>query len=422
MTLDVFDIKLGGETKPVVNDDNRGIIAVKVLDAVQTVVDVLTDNDGGAGWKVSFDPGLNAYTDRVGAKRNIVVSGLPLTEAQRGTPLATIAAVMTGFAVHEVGHTKLDFFSAVRDRWPDKRLPITLANIIEDVVLEAQTVARYNGFADHGEGNIFSPTLEWVAGKTCPKTPLEWSGSTGHKVNVTGQIVRYRKYVSFANDPVTQSHLRWVEEWMQGITPDLTAKGCVALIEQWLDHVKATLDEDIPKEEPPTTTDGPSGQTLPDEDEDEGEPEPTEGGDEPGEGGDGDDGEGGDGDGEGDGDSEDGEPGTEGGDDEGGDDTTEGGETGGRSGDGNDADHGARTEAPKGANDGPGAGGSGQAISEAADPIDDYEPEDLPRSFDDLARDNETPEQNRIARAEQDERVTTRLDAGKFGKMRVVFR
>ena len=114
MTLDVFTIKLGGESLPVVDNETRGLVAVKVLDAIQTVVDVLTDNDGGKGWTVSFDPGLNAYTDRTSGRRAIVVSGKPLFDAKPGDPLDRIAAIMTGFAVHEVGHTKLDFFEAVR--------------------------------------------------------------------------------------------------------------------------------------------------------------------------------------------------------------------------------------------------------------------------------------------------------------------
>ena len=81
---------------------------------------------------------------------------------------------MTGFAVHEVGHTKLDFYAAIVKRWPGKKLPITLGNIIEDVVLEMRTVERFPGFADHGEGNVFRPTLEWVAKEPAP--PLRWSG------------------------------------------------------------------------------------------------------------------------------------------------------------------------------------------------------------------------------------------------------
>jgi hypothetical protein len=427
MSLDVFDIKLGTDVMPRLDAENTGLVAVKMLDAVQTIADVLTTNDGGQGWKVSFDPGLNAYTDRTSGKRSIVVSAKPMLDAKPGTPMANVAAIMTGFVVHEVGHTELDFFTAVKNRWPGKTLPLTLANIIEDVVLEERTCARYNGFADHGRGNIFRPTLEWVAELTSPKTPLTWSGSTGHKVNVTGQIVRYRDFVSFSEDKVTQTHLRWVEdEWMPGITADLTPKGCVELIERWLDHVKATLAEDEPEPEKPPVTDGPTGtstdQSLPDED-DDGDTEGEDGGGEDGED---------DGEAEGDGEDSDEDGDTEGDADSDSDDDTEGegdddseesgSETGERGGDGNDADTLNRTEGGKGDTDSEGAGGSGQAIAEASDPIDDFVPEDLPQTFDELSKPDEGYEQQRIATAEGEERVTTRLDAGAYGRMRVIFR
>jgi hypothetical protein len=426
MSLDIFDIKLGKDAvMPRLDADNTGIVAVQVLDAIQTVVNVLTDNDGQGGWTVGFDPTMNAYTERTGGKRNIVVSVKPLLDAKPGTPLVNITKVMTGFAVHEVGHTKLNFFEAIVKRWPGKQLPIVLGNIIEDVVLEQRTVLRYDGFADHGEGNIFRPTLEWVAEQTCPKTPLKWSGSTGHKVNVTGQMVRYRDFVTFAGDEATQNALDFVETWMVGITPDLTPSGCVALIEALLDYIHAEPETpETPEPEPPIDfPKGPTtGPTIPNEDDDETEPEPpTEGGD---------DGEGNPEGGDGDGDDDDTEPGTEGdGDAEpdddgqpGGDDDGEGkGDGPGRSGDGNDADHEARTESDKGTNDGPGKGGSGQSVSES-DPDNGFDPADLDPSFDEVAKPEHTYEQTNVARAESDERVTTRLDAGIHGKMRVIFR
>ena len=423
MVLDVFSQKLGDELMPRLDADNTGLVAVQMLDAIQTVVNVLTDNDGGKGWTVTFDPGINAYTDR-SAKRHIVVSGKPLLDARPGERLDKVAAIMTGFAVHEVGHTKLDFYSAIVKRWPGKKLPLTLGNIIEDVVLEMRTVERFPGFADNGEGNVFYPTLEWVAKKTCPTTPLEWKGSTGHRVNIVGQIVRYRDFVSFTNDEKTQDALNFVEQWMTGITASLTASGCVTLIAELLDYLKATEDEEPEVPTPPDTgcefPTGESRQEIPDED----EPKPGEG-----------EGKGGDGEAE-DGDDE---GGTEGGDDESEDGEGEGGdgddgeaedgegegEDGeGRDGDGNDADHEGRIDAPTGANDGKGKGGSGQGVAdtdEDADVDDGFDEADLDESFDDLAK-GDTGQQRRLNEAEQTERVTTRMDAGAFGKMRVIWK
>jgi hypothetical protein len=440
VTLDVFTQKLGDTKMPRLDADNTGLVAVQMLDAIQTVVDVLTDNDGGKGWTVGFDPTVNAYTDR-SAKRNIVVSVKPLLDAKPGDRLDRVAAIMTGFAVHEVGHTKLNFYEAISKRWPGKHLPQTLGNIIEDVVLELRTVERFPGFADHGEGNVFRPTLEWVAAQTCPKTPLKWAGSTGHKVNVTGQVIRYRDFVTFSPDAATQAAVTWISKWAEDITPALGPSGCVTLIEQLLDYMKASKEQEQPEPKPEPKGEGG----------DEGEP--TEGGDNEGSDGDGngdtegdtqgvpdeddddtegDDGDGGEGDGDGDGEgtTEGGEDGDEG---QGSDTDTEGdgdgegsgkGDGPGRSGDGNDADTMNRVDAPKGTNDGPGKGGSGQSISEADDKGDvdeGFDEADLDDTFDKVSK-PEGYEQNRIATAEADERVTTRLDAGAHGKMRVIFR
>jgi hypothetical protein len=442
MTLDIFDIKLGTEKKPYLTSENTGLVAVQMLDAVQTIVDVLTDAEGG-GWKVSFDPGMSAYTERVGGKRNICISVKPLLDAPSGTPLSDIAAVMTGFAVHEIGHTKLDYFTAVRARWPGKQLPITLANIIEDVVLELRTVDRYNGFADHGRGTIFDPALNWVAKRTCPTYPLKWEGTSGHKVNVVGQMLRYKGFVSYSPDAKTQAALAWIDLWSVGIHKDLTPKGCVALIEDVLAYMKATHeDEPEPVTEPePEPTEGgeDSGQSLPNED-----PDDTEGDDGDGDGSDGDDGDtegdDGDSDSDGDGDGEDGDGNgtegdgedtgsggmdsdTEGGDSDDGDPDGDGEGEGDKSGDGNDADHGSRVNAGKGTNDGDGAGGSGQAVAEAGDDVDEgFDPDDLNPTFDEVSKaDKHDAGQARINHAEREERTTVRVDAGAHGKMRVIF-
>lgn len=446
MVLDVFDIKLGPDAKmPRLDADNTGLVAVQLLDAIQTVVDVLTDNDGGKGWQVGFVPDVNAYTDRSAARR-IVVSVKPMLDAKPGDRLDKVAAIMTGFAVHEVGHTKLNFYDAIAKRWPGAQLPKVLGNVIEDVVLELRTVERYPGFADHGSGNVFRPTLEWVADLTCPKYPLAWAGSTGHKVNVVGQILRYREFVTFSDDAQTKAAVEWVEAWAQDITPALGPTGCVALIERLLAYMKASIEQETPEPEPELPEggfDNPNiSQSIPDEDGTEGDGD-GEGGD--GESDDddteGDDGDGDDGD---DGDGEDGDSDTEGGsstsdEDSEGNGSTEGesddeaegqgegeGEgQGARGGDGNDANTMDRVDLGDATNDGPGAGGSGQGIGQASDEGDvdeGFDPADLDTGFDELAKPESTYQQQHVATAEADERVTTRLDAGAFGKMRVIFR
>ena len=84
MTLDVFDIKLGNEKMPPLDPETTGFVAVKMLDAVQTVVDVLTDNDGHGGWTVTFDSNGQHLHRSFRKKRQIVVCVKPLFDARPG--------------------------------------------------------------------------------------------------------------------------------------------------------------------------------------------------------------------------------------------------------------------------------------------------------------------------------------------------
>jgi hypothetical protein len=461
MALDIFERLFGEETLPVLDDDSRPRIALGLLNAIQTVVNVIAD-DVNKGYAVTYSPTPSAFTEH--GKRLISLSGKPLFGSPVGTPLRDIAAVMTGFAVHEVGHTKrIGIIDAVRAEWPGKVLPKTLGNIIEDVVLEERTVERYAGFRD-----VFAPTLEWVAEATCPKHALVWEGSTGHKVNIVGQIVRYRPFVTFSDDAVTQAELRWWDEWTARIVFDLTPEGGVQMVRDALDHL-ASQREDVPDDDGGCEFPLPKGPDggLPDEEDDDkpkrepkpgkGEGEPTdEDGDTEGEDGDGDDSDGGDteGDDDGDGDGEDGdtEGGSEGDGDSEPDDDTEGGNPGGDDDgegdtegepegepeggedpgegkgetvtDGDEIDTADRPILDAGTNDTEGGGGSGEGISEAT-PEDDVDAgldeTELSESFDDLSHSDNGYRDQRLDTEVEVERTTTRVDAGAHGKMKIVW-
>jgi hypothetical protein len=440
--LDIFEHRFGDETVPRTglhaDDENSlGEAGMRMLDCIQTVVDVLSD--AGAGYRVGFANTASAFTDH-NVKR-IIISGLPLTKAKSGTPYRDIAAVLTGFAVHEVGHTKRPgIIDAVRREWPGKTLPGTLGNIIEDVVLEARTVERYAGLRD-----VFVPTFEWVAKETCPTHTLVWKGSTGHKVNIIGQMVRYRDYVTFGTDAKTQDALRFFTDWGDRITAKTTPQQGVALVREALAYIHAP-DDDEPEpegegegeDEGEDTGNGgepdgegnpgkgnPGGDTegLPDEDDDD-EPDDTEGDGE---------GEGEDGEGESESGTEgEGEDESEGSGSADGDGEGEGEGNGpsdpdaeGETGHGLDADTLDRTTADKGANDGTGAGGSGQAVSEAGDvedPDAGLDKDDLDKSFDEVAHQGNGYADRALQNAVDEERITTRLDAKEHGTMRVIFR
>ena len=434
MALDIFTQKLGDMSRPHLpspGNDTDGVVgdvASKMLECVQTVVDVMTDPKTGTGYTVSFANGSSAYTDK-GTKR-IVISAKPLLDAPKGTPLADIAAILTGFAVHETGHTTRSLTVAARAKWPDKQVPKVLANIVEDVILEAAIVKRYAGFRE-----VFDPTFDWIAKETCPTFPIPWGTTTTSRLNFVGQVVRYSKYVTFASDEATQRELGWFTDWAKGITFDMSDSKAIAHIELALARI-----HDHSNDPEPDTTEGegdeeegegedgeaegegngkgkgkdPStDQTL--EEDDDSTDTGTEGGE--GEGEDGDGTEGGDGESDGEGKGKGGTD-TEGGDSEGADTDGEGEDT-----EGGDAgiDTVNRKHGGKGSTDGTGAGGSGQTIAEASDPDDGYNPVEREPSFDDLAH-GDKYESAEVQAAVETERTTVRMDAKVHGKMRVVFR
>ena len=438
-SLDIFEHRFGDEAHPGhlsdSGDNTLGDAGMRMLDAIQTVADVLADG-ANSGYRVGFAATSSAFTDH--KEKRITISGLPLTRAAAGTPYRDIAAVLTGFAVHEIGHTKnVGIINAVKAEWPGKKLPAVLGNIIEDMVLEARVIERFAGLRD-----VFTPTFEWVAKETCPTTPLKWGGSTGHKVNIAGQIVRYRPYVTFTADAETQRQLRWWDEWGAAVTASMTPAEGVEHVRAALAHIHEPLEDEPEPEggdtegEDGETEDGdgepgegkgknpgPEGEPgIPDEDDDD---DDTEGDD-----GDGDD------DGEGNGGSETDAPpiddegegegqGTEGEGDESGTEGEGEGEGGGDESHGNTtgADTMDRTEGDKGSNDGPGAGGTGQAVAEAGDEDPDagLNEHELNKSFDDFAE-SDAYRDSFLQKAVDEERVTSRFDAGIHGKMRVIFR
>ncbi len=455
MALDIFTNVVGAgneATKWPTDPEEQAMLAVRMLDAVQTIADVLMDE--GMRYRVGFADLDTAYSDHT--HRQIVISAKPMTEG--GRPFDEIAAIMTGFAVHEIGHTKnreLAFSKAVRDEWPGKVTPHRLANILGDVRLEAAIVARFAGLRD-----VFVPTMVWVADKVSPKHEIAYGKTLHDRLNFVGQAVRYADVTTFATDPETQSQLRWWQDW--GAVDDGTDND--AMLQRVRDGL-ARIREGAEHEPPPVEPPGPDGGCKfptgnppdgnPDGDEEpptEGGDEPggsTEGGDEPDDDGDGDDTEGGDGDGD---DSDDDEEPTEGGnsggdgdDDE--DEPTEGGDSDGDpddDGEGNpgdtEGDDDEPTDGPGGqfaegktldrieggdAPQGDGAGGSGQAVSNApdADPDEGLDTDKLNKTQDDLTEGepdwNERAEKNKLQRAVNEERSSSRLNGGAYGTMRV---
>ena len=460
MALDIFTHKVGeGHLVWPTDPERQAELAVSMLDAVQTIVDVLVDE--GVTYSVGFADLGSAYTDY--KRKRIVISAKPMMEG--GRTFDEVAAILTGFAVHEIGHTKLSAKAELVAEWPTKVTPHRLANILEDVRLEDWTIRRFRGLTD-----VFVPTLDWVAKATCPTHELTYGKTVHDRLNFAGQAIRYEPFVTFGQDAETQSQLRWWREW-GAVTADTTNAQLIELVREGIAHIKAGAEYEP---EPPTTDeggDGTPGQS--DESDEDGEPnqgnpdaddQPTEGGDgdsdDDTEGGDGEsdetDTEGEDGDSNGDDDESD-EDSDEGGsatdadplDDDGEADADGEGETTDSDGDSTegDSDDGEpgdtdedgpegdqyhdgqmdegetldreETDSPMG----DGAGGSGKAIAPDSDEDEGLDKDKLDRTLDDL-NDNEGDvqqqhEQAQLERNVQEERTTARIDAGAFGKMKV---
>ena len=421
MNLEVFERKVGeGNLIWPRDQEAQAVLAIDVLDAVQTVVDVLVDRN--VAYKATFAPEMTAHTDF--AKRNIVVSSKPLREG--GRPMGDIIDIITGFVVHEVGHTKLDdeLSGLIAKEWPGKVVPQRLSNILQDVRLERFMVARFPGL----EG-VFDPTFDWVAAQTISQTEPETYGDRiTERVNFAGAVIRYRKYVTFATDPATRTEFEWWERWGD-VTAQTTNDELLTLVREGIEHIHDGADRSTP---PPPTGPGPEGPVLPptnpqpptEDPDDDGTEYPggsdPEGDDEPGED---DDTEGGD---EGEGDSEPDDTEGEGkGKDKPGGDSKDGGDTDPK-GDADDGDTDPVDAFDREVDDGPmgkGAGGDGGRIATATpDDVDDgLEPERLDKTMDEVAKGDMTDQWQdcRLQEHANHERGSERIRAGIYGSMKV---
>lgn len=459
MTFEVFTQKLGDAPSVWPTDtDEQAELAVKVLDAVQVIVDVLVDE--GVQYEASFAATGSAYTDH--QRRRIAVSAKPLLEG--GRPLDEVAAIIAGFVVHEIGHTKereRELGALLKAEWPGKVTPHRLSNILSDVRLEATAIARFAGLRD-----VFVPTMVWVAEATCPTHDIAYGKTLHERINFVGQAVRYAPFVSFAADEETQRQLRWWQEW-GAVDATTDNETMLRLVREGIERIKQGAEY----EPEPPVEDGQGGGS-PDDEPSQGTPdddldEPTEGGDGEGEDADGEDGdtEGGDddtegdadGDGNGDGeaDDEDDESESEGGsetdaepldgtdaggsaesddesDGEGEDGDTEGeAEDGESNGEAEGGDHVLDGQLGEGEtldreesddeNVGDGAGGSGKTIGQDSDVDEGLVEDKLDKTQDELTE-GDRMEQYRNEHLQQqvdEERSSSRIDAGAFGKMKV---
>ena len=417
-----------------------------IVDAAQTVVDVLADADG-TGYRIGFADatatGINAPAFTVMAERKIVIS--PKVFADPTLSLPIIATVLTGLVAHEVGHTKVTpGLRKLREaKWPNAELPVLVSTIFEDRRLELRQTRDFPGLEESFDMTLWWAAREVFATKTFTFDPA--NDPLGDRVNFAIAASRYRKYTpGITSDAVTQDEAAWwlalYESVNVGTTDDQMIDITVKALHRLLDNLPPEPEPPTgDDEEPPTTTCGPEGPTgeKPDDDEEppkgkgkgkgngkptdeDGEPDPE---DQP------DDEPKGDDDG----------PTTEGGDDDGGDPDGEGkgeGKGGGTSTSGKDNrasedDLKSRDErkGPKDSNDWSDATGQGVTEGDDSGNFDDtvdshFSPEEkakVSNPIDDSTKVEATDGAiaHYMDRAMTEERETLRVNEAEFGTLKV---
>lgn len=441
--LSVFTNTFGVDTTPAAkrSGDERTLILVGILDAAQTVADVLVDNDGNRA-KVIFDDKSVAYTlFTPDGRRTIAINPGPVLDPNLSP--AQSATVMTAFIVHEIGHTHKSGESlrlAFEARFGQSPVHKKVNGIFDDRRVDVFMQSRYPGL-----DGVIEPGLEWVASRSPEPRVLVWDEcrDINRRLEFLSAATRYSSpsvmaasSTTFGGDSVTEEkraafHAIWLPIHGES-THDEVLDATEATIAILLDGLQSGKDDEVePPVMPPTPTPpGPEGPEGPDggcgignpgtdtEGGDESGDEPgedaTEGGE--GKGGDGTDGgdtEGGDEPGEGKGDGPSDGPGTG---------TTDGGEVerGGKVGDEN-----TDVVEDDGGVGKPGGGvGFGTVDDTLPDPLATANEEvtDGDDGLDLPVTDSERFEAGRINREVAEERATLRVDAKEFGRMKVRFR
>lgn len=298
MTLSIFrDTFADRKTLSSVRGRRAGEVGLDALTAVQTVVDALTDGNGGR-YKVAFSAKVEASTSL--QSRAITISSAPLTDGS--IKLREAVEVMVGLTTHEVGHTILTpaLQAALEHKYgtPVPALIHKTGNVLDDVRLERWMAARFPGI-----GGSFKVTIKYVGRKTIPaKVVVGWTDglTLAQRFNFFVAATRYRAHVSWLGSAATRRERQYWVDWAATYAADPEN---IDLLIAGIDVAATKLrlpvepesnqpDEDEPVEtpesdddEPPTTDCGPNVPN--DDDDDDGGLDDEDGDDEPGPGGEG---------------------------------------------------------------------------------------------------------------------------------------
>lgn len=237
MSLSIYADTFGKRNTPNgrLTDGQKADLATESLDAVQTVVDVLTDQHGRR-FTVAFSPKVEALTDS--ARHIIVISSRPLFT--KGLSLRHVVEVLTGLTAHEVGHVLIDsrgLIDAVRAKYPDSSLALRLANLIDDIVLERYMQHQYPGI-----GGAFVPTLRYVGRATIPESAKPFrhnpTQNKTYRFNFALAATRYAFVARWLADDATRRERAWWTDWSDRYADDTSIASRLAAVVEAIERLR----------------------------------------------------------------------------------------------------------------------------------------------------------------------------------------
>jgi hypothetical protein len=244
-------------------------VLAEALDAVQTVVDALTDGEGGR-YRVSFSDanhqaGVTSFTHKT-----VVVTPKPFFDNK--LKLAQAVEVVTGLSTHEIGHILYTKDQAQRLMTEHYKVLGTynqtlqqVANVAEDLRLEFRMKRDYPGIA-----GSFRVLGEWIArtysgaGVLPPKRFTFETMSLTERINFMITATRYAYAFKWRADRETRRERSFWHGWSRRAEAVVTDADLIAVIDEGVEHL-GTYEPQVDEPEPS------------EESQDEPEPQPGEG-------------------------------------------------------------------------------------------------------------------------------------------------
>lgn len=230
----------------------RGEALVTAHGMVKSFVDTFATED--VRYNVTFDPSIGTAGTDLDNKR-VTISPAPVLDPTIDS--TTAGMILTAMAAHEASHIRYGrkTFTAVRRKWegtPDFALAMKIANVLDDVRIDARYTTEYPGYK-----HVFKPAIDYVAAANLPKDanglPILVTPDRAHQAGIMTLATRYPMWAVWDG---FEEDLKWWREWAAKFTADDTAKLHVAGVEAALERIKEPPPPPPPPEPAPDEGDG----------------------------------------------------------------------------------------------------------------------------------------------------------------------